>query len=217
MKRNIPIPSIERLCSLFNLVEQLEANGNNKVSSIELGKLLGVNANSIRKDISYLGEIGNCRAGYSLGKLKQALIQNLKINRKRTACIVGLGRLGNAILKYERLDQSDFKLVAGFDSNINKIETIQTKIPLYPASEIASVVRREGIELGVLSVPPAAAIEAAKRLMDGGIRGIVNFSAVFLKPEKEVFIRNIDLVNELRIISVVSDQDAQDRQDEQDF
>jgi redox-sensing transcriptional repressor len=206
MKKIIPVPSIERLCSLYNLVEQLEANGNNKVSSIEIGRQLGVNANSIRKDISYLGEIGNCRAGYSLGKLKEALIQNLKLPKKRTACIVGLGRLGNAILKYERLSQCGFKVVAGFDTNINKLETIQTKVPLYPAGEIASIVRREGIELGVLAVPAAAAMEATKRLTEGGIRGIVNFSSVFLRPEKDVFIRNIDLVSELRVISVLFDQ-----------
>jgi redox-sensing transcriptional repressor len=208
MKKNIPIPSIERLCSLYNLVELLEGNGNKKVSSIELGRHLGVNANSIRKDISYLGEIGNCRAGYSLEKLKESLMQHLKITGKRTACIVGLGRLGNAILKYDRLLQSGFRLVAGFDTNINKIETIQTKVPLYPAGEIASIVRREGIEIGILSVPPAAATEAAKRLIDGGIRGIVNFSAVFLKPEKAVAIRNIDLVSELRVISVLFDRES---------
>jgi redox-sensing transcriptional repressor len=208
MKRNTPIHSIERLCSLYNLVEQLEANGTDKVSSMELGNQLGVNANSIRRDISYLGEIGNCRAGYSLKKLKESLIQNLNITKKRTACIIGLGRLGNAILKYERLSQNGFKVVAGFDTNINKIETIQTKIPLYPASEIASIVRREGIELGVIAVPAEAAAETARRLMDGGIRGIVNFSAVVLKPGKGVFFRHIHLVSELRVISVVCDQDA---------
>jgi redox-sensing transcriptional repressor len=204
MKKPIPICSVERLCAIFNLIEQWEEVGMQKVSSIELGKQLGINANSIRKDISYLGEIGNCRAGYSLATLKESLIQNLNINRKRVVCIVGLGRLGSAILKYEQLSQNGFKIAAGFDTNINKIETIQTKVPLYPASEIALVVRRERIELGLLAVPGAAAVETAKRLIDGGIRGIVNFSAVVLKPEKGVFIRNIDLVSELRVISVIT-------------
>jgi redox-sensing transcriptional repressor len=204
MKKNIPTPSIERLCAIYNLIDQLEVDGKHKVSSIELGKQLGVNANSIRKDISYLGEIGNCRAGYSIRKLREYLVQNLEINKKRTACIIGLGRLGSAILKYERLFQSGFKIVAGFDTNINKIETIQTNVPLFPANEIASIVKQEEIELGVLAVPAIAAGESARRLMDGGIRGIVNFSAVVLKPEKGVFIRNIDLVGELRVISVLS-------------
>jgi redox-sensing transcriptional repressor len=204
MNKKIPLPSIERLCAMYHIVEQLEENGFQKVSSIELGKQLGVNANSIRKDISYLGEIGNCRAGYKLRKLREILTQNLQINRKRTTCIVGLGRLGTAILEYDRLTKSGLGIVAGFDSNINKIETIQTPIPLYPASEIASVVKKEKIELAVLAVPALAAAESAKRLIGGGILGIVNFSPAFLKPVPGVYVRNIDLVKELRILSIVS-------------
>jgi redox-sensing transcriptional repressor len=182
----------------------LEANGETTVSSTELGQQLGVNANSIRKDISYLGEIGNGRAGYSLRKLKDTITEKFKLNRKKTACIVGLGRLGTAILRYERLFPSGFEIAAGFDSNINKIETIQTKVPLYPANEIATIVKRVKIEIGVLAVPATAAVESAKRLMDGGIRGIVNFSPIIIKPMAGVCIRNIDLVGELRIVSVLS-------------
>ena len=204
MDKKIPIPSIERLCAMYNLLEQLEEDGLRSISSVGLGKHLGVNANSIRKDINYLGEIGNCRAGYSLRKLKDNLIKNLEINRKRTTCVVGLGRLGTAILEFDRLLPSGFDIVAGFDSSINKIETIQTNVPLYPASEISTVVKRERIELAMLAVPAHAAAESANRLIEGGILGIVNFSLAVIKPESGVYVRNIDLVGELRIVSVLS-------------
>jgi redox-sensing transcriptional repressor len=204
MKKKIPIPTLERLCSLYHLIEQLEENGVQKVSSVELGRHLGVNANSIRKDISFLGEIGNYRAGYSVSNLREILLSNLQLNRKRKCCIVGLGRLGTAILEYNRLNRSGFEVVAGFDSNINKIETIQTKVPLYPANEIAAIVKRERIELGVLAVPAHAAEESARRLIDGAVMRIVNFSPVVIKPEKGIYIRNIDLVGELRIVSLLS-------------
>ena len=204
MNKKIPIPSIERLCSMYHLVEQLEEDGLRSISSVEIGRQLGVNANSVRKDINYLGEIGNCRAGYSLKKLKENLIKTLQINRIRSTCIVGLGRLGTAILEYDRLSKSGFGIVAGFDSNINKIETIQTSVPLYPANEISTIVKREKIELAMLAVPAHAAAESAKRLIEGGILGIVNFSIAVIKPEKGVCVRNIDLVGELRIVSVLS-------------
>ncbi len=204
MNIKIPTPTLERLCALYHLIEQLDNDGIQKVSSAQLGRHLGVNANSIRKDISFLGEIGNCRAGYSVMKLKEFLAEKLKINRKRKSCIVGLGRLGTAILEYDRLSQCGFGIVAGFDSNINKIETIQSKVQLYPANEITAIVKRERIELGVLAVPAHAAEESAKRLIDGGIIGIVNFSPIVIKPEKGIYIRNIDLVGELRIVSILS-------------
>jgi redox-sensing transcriptional repressor len=204
MNKKIPTPTLERLCSLYHLIEQLEENGVQKVSSVELGTHLGVNANSIRKDISFLGEIGNYRAGYSVSNLREILTANLQLNRKRKCCIVGLGRLGTAILEYDRLNRSGFWIVAGFDSNINKIETIQTKVQLYPANEIPAIVKRERIELGVLAVPAHAAEESARRLIAGGVKGIVNFSPIVIKPEQGIHIRNIDLVGELRIVSLLS-------------
>jgi redox-sensing transcriptional repressor len=204
MQKLIPTPSLERLCSMFHLLEQLEENGAATVSSTELGRQLGVNAYSVRKDISYLGEIGNCRGGYAVSKLKNHVSEKLGLNTGRSVCIVGLGRLGTAILHYERLAVSGLTIVAGFDSNINKLETIRTNIPLYPAHEITTIVKRSGIELAVLSVPAQAAAETAKRLIDGGIRGIVNFSPAVLSPAPGVFIRNIDLVAEFRIVSVLS-------------
>ncbi len=204
MNRIIPTPSLERLCAMYHILEALEQNSQKTISSIELGKRLGINSNSVRKDISFLGEIGNCRAGYDVQKLKEHITVHLRINRKRTACVVGLGRLGTAILNYERLSKGDFIIVAGFDTNINKIETIQTHVPLYPANEIPIVVKREKIELAILAVPDFAAEESARRLIEGGIKGIVNFSPAIIKPLGDVRIRNIDLITEFRILSVIS-------------
>jgi redox-sensing transcriptional repressor len=212
MINQIPTPSLQRLCSMYHLLEQLGDTGVTTISSNELGKQLGVNAPSIRKDINFLGEIGNCRGGYTVKKLKEHLSEQLSLSAARTICIVGLGRLGTAILNYERLSLSGLMIVAGFDSNINKLETIRTTVPLYPAHEITNVVKRSKIELAVLAVPAKAAPETTKRLIDGGIRGIVNFSPVVLTPAPGVFVRNIDLVAEFRIVSILSliDRDSHD-------
>jgi redox-sensing transcriptional repressor len=204
MITKIPTPTIERLCAIYHILEQLEESKKDSVSSTELGKQLGINANSIRKDISFIGDIGNCRAGYSVSKLKVHLSEKLNLNKKKTTCIVGLGRLGVTLLNNERLLESGFGIAAGFDSNINKIETIQTSVPLYPANEIAMIVKREKVEIGILAVPAFAAQESAKRLIDGGIRAIVNFSSAVIRPYGGVCVRNVDLVGEFRIVSAMS-------------
>jgi redox-sensing transcriptional repressor len=204
MKTKIPTPAIERLCSLYHILEQLETKGNEAVSSKELGELTGVGAHNIRKDINYLGEIGSFKAGYEVKKLKAHLSGKLGLDKKKKACIVGLGRLGNAILNYDRLLGSGFEIVAGFDSNINKVETLQTSVPLFPAHEIPEVVKSMRIDLAVIAVPAQATAETARRLINGGIRGIVNFSPAVIKPAAGVAIRNIDLVAEFRILTVES-------------
>jgi redox-sensing transcriptional repressor len=205
MRKDIPLPTLERLCKVHRLLEDLEKSGMTRVSSTDLSARLGVGPPSIRKDIGYLGEIGNFRAGYDIRTLRHHLENGLGLNKKKKACIVGLGRLGSAILHYERLGLNGFDIVAGFDSSINRLETIATVIELHPAHEITEVVRRKGIALAVIAVPSVAAQEAADRLIEGGIRGIVNFSAAVLRPVKNIFVRDIDLVREFRILSVLSE------------
>lgn len=204
MKSDIPFPTIERLCTIYHLLEELYENGIRSLSSKEIGAYIGAGAHTVRKDINYLGEIGKGRAGYDVALLKNHLMNHLGLTGHKKACIVGLGRLGAAILEYARLALSGFDMVAGFDRNINKLETIKTAITLYPAHEITTIVRRNGIELAVLAVPAQAAQEAAHRLIDGGIKGIVNFSPALLQTEAGVVIRNIDLINEFRIVTVLS-------------
>ncbi len=198
---DIPHPSLARLLSIYRLLEQLEREGLKSVSSSELGKILGFKPDSIRKDISYLGEVGNFGGGYEVARLKAHISGNLRLDEKRNACVVGLGRLGTAILNYDDLSQNGFSVVAGFDSNINKLETISTAVELFPAHEIAEVVRRKGIEIGLIAVPARSAQETADRLMDGGIRGIINFSPVAIKTRNDVLLRNLDLVGECMILS----------------
>lgn len=204
MKTNIPTPTIERLCSVYNVLEDMEQSGIVAVSSKELGLRLGVGAHNIRKDINYLGEIGNGRAGYDVVELKQHLKKHLGLPERTKACVVGIGRLGTAILHYSRLGNYGYDVVAGFDSNNNKLETIKTDIPLFPAHEITAVVMRNDIELAVIATPAHAAQEAADRLIEGGIQGILNFAPVVLQPKTGVAIRNIDIVNEFRILTLLS-------------
>jgi redox-sensing transcriptional repressor len=204
MKNTIPQPTIIRLCSIYELLCNLEKEGVKRVSSTELEERTGVPSHSIRKDISYIGEVGSTGSGYEVARLREHILRNLGFDRERKACIVGLGRIGSAIMQWPLLAEGEFRIVAGFDSNINKVETIKTPIGVFPAYEIPDVVKRMGIELGIIAVPPAAAQEVADRLMEAGVRGIVNFAPVIIKPRSAgCFVRAIDIANELRILSVM--------------
>lgn len=195
---NIPTPAISRLCALYQLLGQLQEQGH--VSSAELGELMGVGAHSIRKDISFLGAAGNSGAGYEVNRLRSMIAESLGLTTVRQVCVVGLGRMGSAILQYPLGDE--FKLVAGFDSNINRLETIKTEVELFPAFQISDVVRRLNIDMAIITVPAGNAQEVADRLVEGGIRGIVNFAPVYIKTkEKSVFVKQMDIAGELRVLS----------------
>lgn len=203
MKSNIPIPSVERLSILYTILERFEMENKTTVSSAELGQIMGVQPNTLRKDISHLGQPGK-EAGYNVATLKTTIESGLGINIKRKACIVGLGQLGSAIINFPGFIGTNITIEAGFDSNINKLETFSTEIPLYPAYRIEEIVKYKQIDLGILAVPPSVAQLTADRMIKGGIKGILNLTPVVIKTEDaSICVRNIHILEEIRILSAM--------------
>lgn len=217
---NLPPPTLERLARLYVLLGKLQQQGLEVVSSKRLSQLLGVPNHTIRKDLSFLREglgienrgtgereeTGKTGAGggrgYPLKSLGTHIGERLGLARHRTACLVGLGNLGVAILHRKIWQEGVYRLLAAFDSSENRLELLSTKVPLYHARELERVVRQNRIEIGILTVPPEAAQETADRLVRAGIRGIVNFAPVVLTVKSEqVVVRNVSLAGELNILS----------------
>ena len=172
------------------------------ISSAQLGDLINVPSHTIRKDISCLGEIGSSGRGYDIEKLHSFLAQKLGVDKPKRAAVVGIGKVGTALIEYGRFGNSGFELIAGFDADVNHIEAMKSDVPLYPAYEIEEIVAREKIELAFLTVPAVAAEKSLDRLIKGGIKGVVNFSPLVLKNEN-IHIRNVDLTGELTLLTAM--------------
>jgi redox-sensing transcriptional repressor len=196
-------------------------------TSAELEALTGWPGHTIRKDISSLGallepsgeRLGGIPpdgrpldgrpsgAGTSVGYDPRRLVPRIKdalgLDKRRTFCVVGLGRLGSAYLNLEPASLGEFVLVAGFDINVNRVEILKSPVPLYPAHKMGEVISRLGIEIALLCVPAEAAQGAAEKLAAAGIRGIVNFAPVNLVlPPDLAVVRNVYLKDELRALAV---------------
>ena len=198
----IPIPAKERLLSLMRILEQTKGR---TLSSAQIEALTGWSSNTIRKDISYLGDDNSVKGsavGYELEALLPAIRNALGLNKKRKFCIVGLGRLGSAYLNLENFDLGEFELAAGFDINVNRTEILPSPVPLYPAFKFGEVIKRFGIEIALLCVPPAQAQSAAEKLAAAGIRGIVNFAPTALNLSPEIAVQNVYMVDQLRAIAL---------------
>jgi redox-sensing transcriptional repressor len=200
----------------------LEKNGPEPITSAEIEALTGWASHTIRKDVSFLGGEGEralgSSSGYDPAALARAIKNALGLGRRRRFCVVGLGRLGSAYLNFPAFEPGagtgtpgpgregppapEFELAAGFDTNVNRVEILKSPAPLYPAYKMGEVIRRFGIEIALLCVPPAAAQAAAEKLAAAGIRGIINFAPVALKLGPEITVRNVFLADELRALAV---------------
>jgi len=113
----IPPVVIDRLPLYARALAALEAQGREVVSSQELGTLLGVTPAQIRKDLSYFGRFGKQGRGYNVLKLLDELRRILGLNRQWRMALVGIGRLGRAILGYQGFAPQGFRIVEAFDSD----------------------------------------------------------------------------------------------------
>ncbi|MEM5947082.1 redox-sensing transcriptional repressor Rex [Spirochaetia bacterium 38H-sp] len=209
-EKTIPIPTLERLSALYGMLEKAEKEGAVFISSRTLGENLGHSPDIIRKDLSLVlrhknnieDKISSGNRGYNIKQLKTLLIEVLNIKNQHRTCIVGLGSLGSAILKYSEITVPEYRIVAGFDSNINKLELIQTETELFPSYMITEKISQLHIEIAILAVPPRAVEDSVYRLKKGGIKGIINFTPVTLAEDAiGIPVRNVSLRNEIRILS----------------
>jgi redox-sensing transcriptional repressor len=198
---NLSDNTIERICKIFGYLHALGKKGVDFVSSKDLAKMIGTTEETIRKDISLLGGPGYTRKGYEVKSFKKELGQKFQLTEKRKACIIGLGRLGTALLDYENFQEDGFEIVAGFDCNVNKIERIRTNIDVFSVSRLEEIIKERSIELGIIAVPAEAAQEVADQLAKAGVKGVLNFSPVKINVPEDIVHVDMDFTNALRFIA----------------
>ena len=137
--------------------------------------------------------------GYKTADLINLLNDVLEAGTKN-CCIVGLGRLGAALLDENITEGNGFHIKAGFDSNINRVEILRSTFPLYPATEMQYMIKREDIGYAILTVSDNQAQQMADRLIKAGIKGIVNMTNVVLLVPETVKVQNLSIKNALQLV-----------------
>ena len=196
--RQFPEPTKRRLVKLASLLCQ---QNQERLTSKAIQALTGWSDSLIRRDILLLGYKGGVSNGYKVKELYKAICDEFGIEKqgsvKKNCCIVGLGRLGAALLESSLYDNSPFVVVAGFDSNVNRTEILRSTFPLYPALKLESVIAEKNIEFAMLAVSEKDAQKMAERLSACGIKGIVNYTDRVLTVPKSVAVENVSPVTAL--------------------
>ncbi|HJR45487.1 MAG TPA: redox-sensing transcriptional repressor Rex [Actinomycetota bacterium] len=202
--RNRPIPeaTVARLpIYLRALLEVAEGRGELTVSSEELANMAGVNAAKVRKDLSYLGSYGTRGVGYDVEYLLYQITRELGLTQDWPAAIIGVGNLGRALASYKGFSERGFRIAAIFDVDEAVIGTEIGGLPIRHLDELKEAVVDEGISIGIIATPPSAAQEVAEKLVDAGVKSILNFAPAVVNVPPDVSVRKVDLSIELQILS----------------
>jgi redox-sensing transcriptional repressor len=202
--RNRPIPeaTVARLpVYLRSLLDLAEARGAMTVSSEDLARMAGVNAAKVRKDLSYLGSYGTRGVGYDVEYLLYQISRELGLTQDWPAAIVGVGNLGRALASYKGFGERGFRIKALFDVDEAMVGSTFGGLEVKHLDELKATVVEDGISIGIIATPPVAAQEVADKLVDAGIRSILNFAPGVVDVPPQVTIRKVDLSIELQILS----------------
>ena len=109
-------------------------------------------------------------------------------------------------MHYSGFEPDGIRVVAGFDTDPMVYSDVSHPVPVYPMSRLEEMVEALGVNVGIITVPESAAADTAERLLEAGVRGILNFSPITLKPkpvqngEAPAVIHNINIALELEQI-----------------
>ena len=180
----------------------LQSWQNEKITSVQISEITGWKDSLIRHDLWLLGYNKGISNGYLKDDLQEAISLALGFeSEQKNCCIVGLNRLGAALLDDATTEGSVFKIKAGFDSNVNRVEILRSTFPLYPATEMNWVIKKENIRLAILTVADKDAQVMCDRLVKAGITGIVNMTNSVLRVPENVKLENLSILNSLKIVS----------------
>ena len=195
--KKIPEPSRKRLLKIASILSRIEQE---KITSPELSALTLWGEATIRRDISLLELHNGASNGWDTKELAEEIEKALKVNgdNRYTFCIVGLEKLGQALLESSVFEDTPFLLAAGFDTNMNRIELLRSKIPLFPTVDLEEKIRTLKIQYAVLAVPDEKAQFMADRLVKYGIKGIVNYTNTALKLPREIHCADANPLSLLR-------------------
>ena len=197
-RTEVPEVVVSRLPQYLRILNRLMDDGIMVVSSRQLGEKLQVTPAQIRKDLSYFGRFGKQGRGYSVRDLLTRLRQILGVNVYWNVAVVGVGRLGRAIINYPGFTPDGFHLVAAFDVNRSLIGRDVGGLTVHSLDDLRRVVAERRISIAIVAVPVAHTQEVVDQLVACGIRAILNYAPTIPHVREGVRIRNIDPVLSLQ-------------------
>lgn len=197
----IPDIVVGRLPLYLRTLQLMLAEARHVTSSQELGERLGISAAQIRKDLSQFGEFGKQGTGYNIEYLTDQLRKILRVDRIWDVVVVGAGDVGHALSRYQGFSNRGFNVTMVFDNDSSKIGLEVGGFIGQDIRDLSSLVEKSGIRIAMLAVPASQAQEVTDKLIQGGIKAILNYAPINLLVPKGVTVQYIDPVVHLQRMS----------------
>jgi redox-sensing transcriptional repressor len=199
--KHIAESTVRRLSLYLRFLEDFEAQGHQTISSGELAAQGGTTSAQVRKDLSFFGSFGKRGLGYSVSALSSSLRAILGLEKQWRVIIVGAGKIGAALAQYRGFRERGFSVVGVYDVDNARIGRTLDGLKVRDQESLESDIAELKPEMALIAVPGEAAQAVVDRLVNAGVRAILNFAPSPLHVPSDVTLRSVNMAVELEILS----------------
>lgn len=197
----IPDAAVRRFSLYLRYLEDFERSGIRNVASGVLAERGGTTAAQVRKDLSFLGSFGKRGLGYSVRELTGVLRDVLGLDSVWRVALLGAGRIGTALFRYEPFRARGFHITTVIDNDPGKIGTRLGDVLIRGEHELECALQEDRTDLVIVAVPAPVAQALVDRVVAAGIRAVLNYAPTQLRLPDDVALRNVSMTVELESLS----------------
>lgn len=150
VQKSVPKATLQRYPVYLKALRKLKRNGIERIMSKELASVVNIEPTTIRRDFSFLGNLGKQGYGYDVNLLIDTFNQQLGMDFDEKIILVGAGNMGRALMKYNRWDYVVGEITCAFDIDPSRRgETFG--VPVYAMDELEEKMP-EGCRIAILAI-----------------------------------------------------------------
>ncbi|MEG0601999.1 MAG: redox-sensing transcriptional repressor Rex [Mucinivorans sp.] len=202
--KKIPEKTIERLSAYRRTLMELTSGGLTHIYSHQLAEALSITAVQVRRDLMLIGYSSDTKKGYDISMLVRHISGIIDAEVKQKVAVIGMGNLAQAITHYFNGKRTKLTIVACFDNDPQKIGQTVAGVKCYDVADFASVARKAGVTIAILTIPAQGVPGIIAPLAQSGVRGVLNFTSAPLNLHRGVFVENYDIITLLEKVAYFS-------------
>ncbi|HJF19669.1 MAG TPA: redox-sensing transcriptional repressor Rex [Enterococcus columbae] len=199
-KKHLPKATAKRLPVYLRYLKMLQDSNVMRIKSKDFAQITQIPSATIRRDFSYLGELGRSGYGYDVPYLIEVFSNLLDTEEEKRIALIGFGNLGKALANNNFRRNENLNIVAVFDNNPALIDQEVDGFVVHDLANFKQIVAKEGISVAISTVPSKYSQDVVDMIVEAGITAILSFAPDRVKVPKGVTVQYIDLTTELQTL-----------------
>lgn len=198
---HLPHKTIERLSQYRRALLICLENNKDHIFSHEIAKIQHITPVQVRRDLMLIGYSGTLRKGYNIQELIDLIAEIIDSEQGINVAIIGMGNLGRALINYFSGKRHKLSIVAGFDTNPDKIGSTINEVPCYDSKRMNEIIKSKNVEIGIITVPATQATETTDQLVKAGVKGILNYTPKPVIVPDGIYLEEYDMITTLEKVA----------------